>query len=135
MHAATGASDANQDAEGGKADMNREAEQLALQGMNQATAKVERIDEGWSDRCYAKLKHALTLAKPGLIFTTEKIRAALPGEFGCAERAAAWGHVMRRAAKEGLVTFAGWRESDTAQAHCKPVRCWQFTPPTTKDPE
>ena len=93
-----------------------------------ATAQEARIP-GWSDAALTLLRRYCAVRK----------RRRFPGEFdienfrdyaavrGLPEphNASAFGNVMQRAAREGLIRFAGYRVPTNPTARGRPIRKWE----------
>lgn len=96
-------------------------------GMALALDKADRDQEGWSDDAMVAVR-SFTAMNQGKSFLTEHLRAWAESA-GIVEPAAnerAWGAVMRRAAKEGLIQKIGYAPS--ASSNLSPKTLWFATP-------
>ena len=89
---------------------------LADEGMNLAE---NAVDLRW--RAIAQ-KTIEDLAATGGEFDAETVRDLIGGPTGSPS---AIGALFRRAAREGLITHAGWRTASRPEAHCRPLRTWR----------
>lgn len=88
----------------------------AAEGMNLAE---NAVDLRW--RAIAQ-KTIEDLAATGREFDAETVRDLIGGPTGSPS---AIGALFRRAAREGLITHAGWRTASRPEAHCRPLRTWR----------
>lgn len=96
--------------------------QLAQQGMSRALEHAEAIDPDWGDKAY---RFVLDFANNGAEFRTEEVRAYAEARgFPAAPSARAWGSVIGRAVKRGLITSVGFKNCSNPAAHRCPVRVW-----------
>lgn len=97
--------------------------ELMKEGMERAVAHAEREEPGWSDRALATLTD---YARSHQFFATEgvvsyaKVRGLPP-----APDARAWGGVVTRAKRRGIVIEDGYMASANPQAHLRPTRVWR----------
>lgn len=104
---------------------------LADVGIARAAGHAERTNDGWQDAALGFL-----IRQPKKVFTTEDVRKyaharGLPQP----PDPRAWGAVIRRAIKEGLIQLFEIDRSKNPQAHARPVRVWQKieqVPPLSK---
>lgn len=93
-------------------------------GMALAVAKADRDREGWSEDALEAVR-LFTLAHPGQQFLAEAVRHWCEDiellDAPANERA--WGAVMRRAAKDGLVRKVGYAPS--VSSNLSPKTLWQ----------
>ena len=97
---------------------------LAQAGIAAAAA---HSGQPWQDSAFASLQSfiASAQARP-LVFMAEQARSWAEKR-GLAEPPdpRAWGAVMQRAKREGLIHGAGYAESMNPEAHCRPTRLWR----------
>lgn len=92
-----------------------EARERAETGMQLATEKADRDEPGWSDLAYLALEK-YCLAHPWKHFLAEDVRewAEKRGMVPAPENAKAWGSVMVRAKKEGLIDNRGYAPANSS---------------------
>jgi hypothetical protein len=106
--------------------MATEAEILRDQGIQRAVDHADRVESKWSDRAYEMLvRHAKHLGQ-GSNITSEAIRNHAEW-FGLPPPPdkRAWGAVMLRAARAGVIAKVGWTTANDPKVHCNPVSLWQ----------
>jgi hypothetical protein len=110
--------------------MNHEARQLADLGISQSAQAQDRRDPEWSAKAYGMLRE----------FVTRKQWMKLKGEFTAEDvkymaylwglprplNESAWGGIFAKAARNGLIQFAGWTQSKNASRHCTAIRSWRL---------
>lgn len=91
-------------------------------GISQAVDSAERIHPGWCDQAFQYLKaFILDSTAP---FMAEDVREAAEGAVPSPPSLRAWGAVMIRAAKEGLIKRAGHQNVRNERAHKTPATLW-----------
>lgn len=95
--------------------------ELMEQGMARAIAHAEAIEPMWSDTAYQFL---LKFAATGNEFMAEDVRAASQGIVPPPPSMRAWGGIIRRAAKAGLITRIGYKSVINPKAHCALCSVW-----------
>lgn len=95
-------------------------------GMALALDKADRDQEGWSTDAMVAVRTYVALHR-GQSFLAEQLRAwaESTGIVAAAENERAWGAVMRRAAKEGLIQKIGYAPS--ASSNLSPKTLWFAT--------
>jgi hypothetical protein len=94
---------------------------LRDQGMQQAVEHAEQDAPGWTTRALAMLE-----ACPLQRFMVEELRAwAYANGLDRAVNDRAWGAVITKAAKLGLVMHNGYQSVSNPRAHCTPASCWR----------
>jgi hypothetical protein len=83
----------------------------------------ERRYRGWGEAAYAYLCRYAKEHPSG--FTTELVRAWAASEGLEDDSPSAWGAVVRRAKKNGVIEFAGYEQSSNASRHLNMVRIWR----------
>lgn len=88
-------------------------------GMRRAVDHADRVSHAWSVLAYQFVQHYL--AYDGPFLAEELVRAAY--DYGIPEPpdARAWGAIMNRAARAGLIVKAGYRED----RYCSPKTLWR----------
>jgi hypothetical protein len=106
-----------------RCDTEQTASDLKLQGMSDAIAHADHVYEGWSDDAYALLKEFVSIARGQ--FMCEDIRAyahikGLPD----APSGRAWGGLICRAKREGLIKSTGYSQVKNPRAHQANASLW-----------
>lgn len=98
------------------------ARQLADAGMQTAVEHADAVDAGWSDRA---LEHVRAFATFRERFLGEDVRT-WAHEQGLPKppKACAWGAVMVRAARDGLIARGGYGTTRIPPQHAKPAVLW-----------
>jgi hypothetical protein len=96
--------------------------ELAEQGMERATCAQERRSEGWADHAMAYLKKFVVgrYAWSGEEFRNWAESTGLEKPLN----ASAYGGVLAKAKRDGLIVFVGYETSVNASRHLAPVRLW-----------
>ena len=100
--------------------------QLRDTGMQVALDHAESVHDGWAEQAIGALQVYLS-AHPGRTFMTEDVRAyaydvlAIPHPPHCR----AWGGVIARAAREGLIRRVGLGPVKTASSHMANAAVWR----------
>lgn len=92
------------------------------EGMKRAIDRAEELHEGWSDLAYDFLKGYI---KINPVFQVEDVRFASQGLVPTPRSQRAWGGVIRRAAKEGLIWQDGFKKVKNVLAHRTPAAVWK----------
>lgn len=92
---------------------------LRDRGIQQATDHAGRQ---WSDQAYDFL---LKFLKTNTTFMAEDVRTASIGFVPEPPSKRAWGGIIVRAAKQGLIQKVGFRNVKNAKAHCTPAAVWE----------
>lgn len=99
------------------------ARRLRDAGMKTAIDHADRISEHWSDRAYWI---AEAYARLHSEFTGEQLRSyASAVGLELPPDGRAWGGVLNRLARSGLIRKGGYRNSTNPLAHCRPVTVWR----------
>ena len=96
-------------------------EDLRDEGIEQALNHANETAERWSEIAYDFLKRYM-LDNP--VFMAENVREAAANIVPEPPSKRAWGGVLVRAAKEGLIIKMGFRNVKNARAHCTPATLW-----------
>lgn len=97
-------------------------EYLRDQGMSRAVEHADRVIESWSDKAY---KYTVGYIQSHDKFMVEDIRQASRGVISEPPSIRAWGSIIVRAAKKGLVKRIGFQSVKNAKAHCANAAVWQ----------
>jgi hypothetical protein len=102
-------------------DFAKKATDEAIQrGVDHANA----VHSNWSDQAFEFLKG---YAEINPIFMVEDVRNASKGVVPSPPTDKAWGGVIRKAAFNGIVFRAGYREVKNVRAHRTPASVWKST--------
>jgi len=95
-------------------------QQLRDAGMKQAIEHADKVVESWSDKAYDHLLKYIVLHDE---FMAEDLRyeSKLPEP----PSRRAWGQIMLRAAKSGLIYRVGFRAVKNPKAHCANASLWR----------
>lgn len=96
-------------------------EDLRDEGIQQALTHADETAERWSEIAFDFLKRYM-LDNP--VFMAENVREAATGIVPEPPSKRAWGGILVRAAKEGLISRMGFRNVKNARAHCTPATLW-----------
>ena len=96
-------------------------QQLRDKGISQAVNHADQQSENWSHYAYQFL---LSYIKQNREFMTEDVRAASVGIVDEPPSSRAWGGIIVRAVKSGLIRRLGFRSVSNAKAHCTPASVW-----------
>ena len=96
-------------------------EALKDQGIEKALDHANQTHEIWSERAYGFL---LEYLKSHGEFMTEDVRKASEGIVKEPPSLRAWGGIIVRAARAGLIKRVDFRNVKNARAHCTPATVW-----------
>lgn len=99
------------------------AAQLRNEGMRVASLNAESISPKWGEQAYLELKEFVRW-NPGMQFMAEDVRA-WAGNVAPPPSKRAWGAVILRAAKAGLIERVGYKETSNPLAHRTPATLWR----------
>lgn len=99
----------------------QEAVKLMDEGIKKSLAHADKVNDGWSDLAYGFL---VKFIKGHRQFTNEEIRSASKGIVPEPPSNCAWGGVMVRAKRSGIIEKAGYVTSKNPARHCAPVSVW-----------
>jgi len=104
---------------------NFNAEDLKQAGMNLALQSAEEKEERWGDRCYTLLVQFLKIHR--MNFMTEEFRRWCEQGNRIAEPPSkrAYGAIITRASKAGLITHQGFAATNNAKEHRTPASVWR----------
>lgn len=103
----------------------QEAEILRDNGIAAAREGADFKIPNWSDQASDMLSRFLVM-HPNRPFKAENVRewATLEG-LPQPPHQRAWGAIIRKAAKEGLIEFCGYAKTSNPRAHCTPAGLWR----------
>jgi hypothetical protein len=96
------------------------------EGIQRAVDHADKVIEGWSDEAYRFLKTFLIHKSE---FLTEDVREAANGIVPEPPSLKAWGGVITRATKDGLITSIGFRKAKHVRSHQRPSTLWRRIKP------
>lgn len=91
-------------------------------GMQRAVEHADRVTPMWSDMAYAFLEG---YAREHELFTTEDMRFASAGTIPSPDEGRAWGGVVQRASRAGLIRLDGFVTARDPKVHCNVVKRWR----------
>lgn len=91
-------------------------------GMAKALAHADAIEPAWSDLAYTFLLGFIGASQGE--FLTEDVRAAAHGAVPDPPDQRAWGGIVIRAVKAGLIRRAGYRPMRSKNCHANPKSSW-----------
>lgn len=100
-------------------------ERLRDRGMKLASDHAYETHSNWTFIAYVHLVKWLSFKPQGFRFMTEDFRAYLKSHLVAPPRAQAFGSIMRKAAKAGLIEAAGFEKSNNSVAHLRPTQVWK----------
>lgn len=94
-------------------------------GIQRALDHAERTEPRWADRAHEALMEFI--ASHQSEFMGEHVRGWAHDTLGIPKppHARAWGGVMARAAKQGLIVRVGFAPVSNPKAHCAPCSVWR----------
>jgi len=95
--------------------------QLRDEGIQRAIVKADKDCENWSSKAFDFLINYSKLNKQ---FMTEDVREASIGVLEQPKNGRAWGGVVVRAVKSGLIIRKGFMNVKNHKAHCTPASVW-----------
>lgn len=100
---------------------------LAIQGMQTAVDNANRVHPDWSDMAYNYMHAWLQTVPSGYRFMTEdaRIRSEILGTIPPPPSKRAWGAIILKAARAGLIRKAGYQQVKNKNAHCANATLWQ----------
>ena len=98
------------------------AEYYRDRGIKRAVDHAEKITDNWSEKAYGFLRQYMTRHCE---FMSEDVREASRGIVPEPPSHRAWGAIIVRAVKEGLIRRLGYQTVKNAKAHCTPASLWQ----------
>lgn len=102
--------------------LNLFGEFLRNEGMQRAIEKADKDHVNWSTKAFEFL---INYSKLNREFMTEDVRIASVGILEQPENGRAWGGVVVRAAKAGLIIRKGFMNVKNHKAHCTPASVWK----------
>lgn len=91
-------------------------------GIEQAETHANDVHEDWSQKAYNFL---LLFIRENTVFQAEDVREASLVEVPEPPSNRAWGAIIVRAIKAGLIKRIGYAPVNNKKAHCTPASVWQ----------
>jgi len=98
------------------------ARELRDAGIQQAVDHADQVKENWSEDAYNFLLGYLPFVDT---FMTEEVREAAEGMIDEPPSKRAWGAVILRAAKAGLIHRVGYKQTNNKKSHKTPASLWR----------
>jgi hypothetical protein len=98
--------------------------ELRDRGIDKAVKHAELKDPHWKEKAYRFLVQYIDSHGE---FMAEDVRMASSGVVPVPPSKRAWGGVIVRAARKGLIERVGFRSVKNAKAHCTPAAVWRRT--------
>jgi hypothetical protein len=99
--------------------------ELMEQGIKQAVDNANNVNEGWSDVAYNFLLEFIDYYWFDT-FMTEEVRAHAHGVVPVPPSKRAWGGIIRKAVKEGLIKRDSYKSVKNPKAHSTPATLWRI---------
>lgn len=97
-------------------------QELAEKGIKQAVTNANRKHDGWSQKAFELLRiYLLTKNTP---FLCEDFRAWCEGKLPNPPSKRAFGGIIQRAAKEGVIKRVAYQSVSNPKAHCAMASAW-----------
>ena len=96
--------------------------QLRDKGIKQAINNADDIHEKWSEKAY---KFLTDYIRSHHEFMTEDVRVASEKKIPIPPSNRAWGGIILRASKAGLITRVGFSSVKNVKAHRTPATVWR----------
>lgn len=96
-------------------------EQLRDAGIRQAVDHADMLHINWSENAFQYLKHYI---RDNKVFMAEDVRESARGIIPEPPSKRAWGGVIVRAVKQGMITRIGFSNVKNIKAHCTPATLW-----------
>lgn len=90
-------------------------------GIKKAIDSAEELNEGWSEMAFNFLRNYI---KNNPAFMVENVRKASEGKVPNPPSERAWGGIIVRAKKHGLIRRIGYQQVSNPKAHCTPASVW-----------
>lgn len=103
-------------------EMNFTGQQKRDRGIKRAIDNANDKVENWSGLAYIFLKDYIRTHKE---FMAEQVRMASIGRVPDPPSKRAWGVIIVRAKKQGLIERVGFRNVTNSKAHCTPATVWK----------
>lgn len=91
-------------------------------GIQRSVTHAEEVIMGWSSHAFAFLQDYISKHRQ---FMTEDLREASKGIVPVPPSNRAWGAIIVRAVKSGMIRRVGFRPVKNRNAHCTPATLWE----------
>lgn len=95
--------------------------QVTDQAIKRASDHAEAVDPGWNEKAFEFLKEFI---KTNASFQCEDVRYASQGIVPLPPSNRAWGSIVRRAFREGLIKHVAYRNVKNINAHSALASVW-----------
>ena len=96
--------------------------QLRDEGIERSLSTANSMIENWADKAYDVLVQYIETTKE---FMTEDLRKYSESYIEVPHSTRAWGGIMVRACKEGLIERIGFKNVSNPRAHSTPATLWK----------
>lgn len=100
----------------------RAAEAARDAGINLALEHADAVAPAWAERAYTVF---LAYAKVTPRFTAEQMREACADQIEAPPQLRAWGGIIQKASRAGIIHFDSWSTMKAANVHCSSARVWR----------
>jgi hypothetical protein len=102
------------------------ARELRDVGIRRAAEHAESKVPTWNERAFGYLLEFAAGKRQGDRFQSEDVRQLAEGKgFPVPPDKRAWGAIMLRGARAGIMTKIGWAPASDPKVHCNPVSLWE----------
>jgi len=98
--------------------------QLRDEGIERTLTHADRVIENWQEKAYKFLLRYVDNNKD-YQFMAEDIRKESDGIVPEPPNSRAWGGIIVRAAKAGIIKRVGYKKVKNSKAHCTPAALWE----------
>lgn len=98
------------------------AANLRDSGIKRAVDHANREEPVWSEKAFNFLREYIRSNRE---FMVEQLRSASTGKVPEPPTTRAWGGIVVRAKKMGLIKRKGYRKTSNKKAHCTPATLWE----------
>lgn len=98
---------------------------LAREGAKRAADHADLVHPSWQDRAFGYLLEYLAAYPSRCEITCESVRKHAEAKgFAAPPDKRAWGHIMLRGRRAGVLKRLGWTTADDPKVHCNPISLW-----------
>lgn len=112
----------NKNLQGKQIDLFSTGAELRDKGIKQAIDHADAVHDQWSERAYRFLKQFIETHDQ---FTSEDVRLGSAGVVPDPPDDRAWGGVIGRGKRSGLIKKNGFGYAKDPKAHCRPAQIWE----------
>lgn len=100
------------------------AKQLRDTGMGLALEHAEEKVESWGDKCFELLKEYLEINREPFLAEYFRMWCETGDKIPAPPHKRAYGPILMRAAKQGMIRRQGYAPTSNPKAHCAPTTVW-----------